>query len=86
MIRRKAGTKFAHTSGPSRDHPKTSQTKIFEQKMWRKKVWRVSTECRPSVDPKSDFVAQKLPKKVRIAATVISPLALQHCRFCHLCG
>ena len=26
-IRRKAGAKFAHTSGPSRDHPKTSQTK-----------------------------------------------------------
>ena len=29
MSRRKAGTKFAHTSGPSRDHPKTSQTKKF---------------------------------------------------------
>ena len=27
MSRRKAGTKFARTSGPSRDHPKTSQTK-----------------------------------------------------------
>ena len=38
------------TSGPSRDHPKTSQTKIFEQKIWRKKVQRVSTECRPTLD------------------------------------
>ena len=27
----KAGAKFAHTSGPPRDHPKTSKTKILSK-------------------------------------------------------